>query len=313
MHIHSVKFLALVLIASTTFLYKIEKASAQASVSIGDGFDCYTDIDGTKTLGKLEKSGFKKVKLSAVTAKIERQLDALDNKDEKLKEIIKGPKSLIDRLLIKFVRVFVKNFPDLDFETQFDDVATRNAVVKNIKSYTKQRRSELRAVLKLARNCKGGTTAPPQNGSIIDPTIKLVSFHGGQNAFAGFLVLTKPRIPKFATKPGGFNVCTRIEYTDPSTGAKTITGIYTGVGTDLCYVGGAIVDDNAVTACNATLPAGFVGLFLKKAQGIDLSDEGLRGLESVIVGNPPTVRLLALDQFTGSRDEAVARCEQFKQ
>jgi hypothetical protein len=282
-------------------------------VSIGEGFDCFTDIDGSRTLGKLEKGGFRKVKFAAVEAKIDRKLGALDAKADRLQAIIKGPKSLLEQLLVGFVRLFIKNFPDVDFETSFDDVASRNALVQHLKGYIRQHKVDLHAVVKRARSCKGGSTTPPQNGSIISPTVKLVSFHGAQTAYAGFLLLTKPRVPKFATKPGGFNVCTRIEEIDFETSQKTVSGIYTGVGTELCYYGEGIVDDNAVAACNATLPAGFVGYFLKKAQGSDISDEGLHNLESLIIGNTPTVRLLALDQFTGSRDAAVARCEQFKQ
>jgi hypothetical protein len=304
------KFTVLLIVAFTTFFLFAQNASSQSSVSIGDGFDCFTDIDGSKTLGKLESTGFKKVKFAAVEAKVERDLGALDVKEDRLKAISRKEPGLFETLLVGFVRLFVARFPDLNISTDFDNDVQRDALVQGIKDYTKQHRIALHATVRLARKCKGGTTKPPQNGSTISPTIKLVSFRGGQSAYAGFLVLTTPRIPKFATKPGGFNVCTRIQF--PAEGPE-ISGIYTGVGTDLCYIGGAIVDDNAVAACNATLPSGFVGLFLKKAEGTDLSDEGLKNLESLIVGDTPTITLLALDQFTGSRDEAVERCEQFKQ
>lgn len=285
-----------------------DKAMAQASVSIGAGFDCFTDIDGSKTLGKLEQSGFRAVKFSAVNAKVEREIDALDAKAESLSEITSKPESLFNKLLKKFVKTFISRFPDLTIQTEFDDKAQRSAVVKSIKDATRQRKIELRAVIKRARACKGGTTSPPQNGTTISPTIKLVSFRGSRSAYSGFLILTKPRKSQFSTKPGGFNVCTRINF--PLEGAE-VTGRYTGVGTDLCFVGGGIVDDDAVAACNATLPSGFVGLFLKKAQSSDISDEGLRNLEDLIAGNVPTVLLRALDQFTGSRDKALALCEQF--
>jgi hypothetical protein len=284
------------------------EAFSQASVSIGAGFDCFTDIDGSKTLGKLEQSGFRAIKFSAVNAKIEREIDALDAKADSLSDITNKPESLFNKLLKKFVKAFNTRFPDLTIQTEFDDKVQRSAVVKSIREATRQRKIELRAVVKKAKACKGGTTSPPQNGTTISPTIKIISFRGSRSAYAGFLVLTKPRKVKFSTKPGGFNVCTRINF--PLEGAE-VTGRYTGVGTDLCFSGSGIVDDDAVAACNATLPSGFVGLFIKKAQSTDISDEGLKNLEALIVGNVPTVLLRALDQFTGSRDKALAICEQF--
>lgn len=294
----------------TALMLYIDSASAQASVSIGEGFDCLTDLDGSKTLGKLESTGFRKVKFATVEAKIERELGALEQKGEKLQEISKEKPSTFDRLLIGFIKSFISRFPNLDVDTDFDDRVQRNEVVKGLKGYIKRHRVALRAVVKRARACKGGTTSPPQNGSTISPTVKLVSFHGVQGAYAGFLLLTKPRVPKFSTKPGGFNVCTRISF--PAEGSA-VAGSYTGVSTDLCFSGGGVVEDSAVAACNATLPAGFVGLFLLKAQGTDISPTGLQDLESLIVGNPPSALLLALDQSTASRDAELAKCAKFLQ
>lgn len=83
------------LLAACVILLAINTAAfGQASVSIGAGFDCFTDIDGSKTLGKLESSGFRAVKFSAVNAKVEREIDALDAKAEALGEITNKPEHI---------------------------------------------------------------------------------------------------------------------------------------------------------------------------------------------------------------------------
>lgn len=284
---------------------------AQTSVSIGEGFECATYGDGSKALGTLSDAGFVPVDSKVVVARGNKELRKIRAKEERLSAILNAKKSRINQLLTGFLSLFIADFPNSGVATFFEDTQERKEVVRGVREFTRQRKKALNAFLTRAKKCKGVAPTPPQNGDVIAPTLKVVSFRGGQTAYAGFLALTSPRRPRFASKPGGFNICLRVETTNPSTGEKTVQGFYTGVDTEVCDFGGGVVDDNAVVACNATVPAKLVGYFILSIASDDLSDENLARLEGIALQNPPTVRFLALDQFKGSRDQAVQRCEIF--
>lgn len=281
--------------------------AAQTFVSIGEGFECVTDIDGSVYLATLSDAGLTQVSQKKVTTKIQRLIEGVKTKQEKLTNILEGKKSLLDRLLLKFLAAFNVSFPSSGVPAEYSDAEQRKGAIRAARQFLAGRKKTLAGVLKQAKKCKG-TGKPGQNGTIITPSAKLVSFRGQSEAYAGYLYLTPPRKSIGATKPGGFNIC--LITTDPTNGS--VSSFYTGAGKEVCFSGGGVVQDSAVAACNNTVPSGFVGRYFNIVKGIDTSDEGLRNLEAfALERGPAMVQFLALDQFKGSRDKAIARCNQF--
>lgn len=301
------------LLLVVTAFFTASPLLAQSSVSIGEGYSCITNFDDSKTLAREgEGAELTPVKFSRALTYAERQQELIDSKREKLSDILGEKPSLLTKLLLKFLKSFNITYPTSGVATEFTDTAERKEVVASVRGFLKTRYAALREFIKAAKACKGKSSTPnSRNPDYFTPSLKLVSFKGTRTAYAGFVAYTAPRTNPFNKTPGGFNICQKLSGIDPTNGQTYETRLYTGVGDKICFVGGGVVDDDAVAACNATLPSGTVGRFLRAAQGGDLSEDGLRNLEQIAVGITPTVVFLGLNNFEGSRDKALELCEEF--
>lgn len=288
------------LISIFTGLFIANSASAQAIIPLGNGVDCATFPNGNQYLsknGELIDSKPVLKKLATQRAALNR---AIQNLNELNQEFV-SPEP--DNIVLGQVRKLFKKFLGSGEIPKFDTISKRKAAVDVLRAKFRAGKAEVNTYIDRIRDCDSGKIKVPSNVAFVYPSAKLVSFRGINEAYAGFMLVTKARKNKFSTKPTGFTGCLKIYWTDGS-----ISGLYTGMGDEPCY-GQAGIFEQATNACNATLAKGQVGYPLQKAQGIDLSDEGLQNLEDIVATNLPLSVFMVMTDL--SRDKAISLCDQF--
>ena len=283
---------------------------AQTFAGLGDGYDCATFSDGTRAVVVQTAGGFTLINTKEVATRINREIRKIEARQERLNAILSRDKSKRTSLVDTFFSFVVSDYPNSELSESLDDDIELKQKIQVLKSFFRSKKKSLESFLKRLKNCPKGKVTTPSGPANIVPNLTLVSFRGRNWGYAGFLATTNPLPNPYNKTPGGFNVCRRIDSTNLD-GTPFVSVLYTGMGYDLCYYGQAVVEDFAVANCNALLPPGLVGLFIKGGETDDLSDEGLKSLEALVAENVPDVSLLALNNFKGSRDEAVELCTEF--
>ena len=283
-----------------TGFFLASNAAAQAIIPLGNGVDCATFPNGNQYLSKNGEL----IDSKPVLKKLANQRGALNRAIQNLNELndeFVSPDP--DNIVISQVRKFFKKFMGETEVPKFDTISKRKAAVSTLRAQFRARKTEINTYIDRVRDCDGGKIKVPSNVAFVYPSAQLVSFRGINEAYAGFMLIAKARKNKYSTKPTGFTGCLKIYWTDGS-----VSGLYTGMGDDPCY-GQAGGFSQAANACNATIAKGKVGYPLQKAQGIDLSDDGLQALEDIVATNLPLSVFMVMTDL--SRDKAVSLCDQF--